>query len=592
MNNVEKLRKKMNEESVNIVIIPSGDFHQSEYSCEYFKLVKFFSGFTGSAGTLVVTENEAALFTDGRYYIQAEKEIDNSVIKLMRSGMEGVPTVMEYVKEKCRRGDTIAFDGRIVSAGFGMELEEELENVADIMYDFEPAQGIYSDRPSLPKEKVFVLEEQMAGESTESKLIRVRNAIKQENAEVHILSSLEDICWCLNIRGNDISYTPVVMSYLIITESETVLFSDRDKYDDKIIEYLMRNGIRLAGYEEFYNELKLIKGKVLIDKKKVNYYIYKTLSQSNECIYKENPSTYMKAVKNKTEIRNLKCVHLKDGVAVTKFILWLKENVGKMRITEYTAAMKLYEFRQEQEGFIEESFETICAYMENAAMMHYSCDKQSAKVLEPKGMLLVDSGGQYFEGTTDVTRTFSLGEVSEEEKKSYTLVLKGMMNLAHAKFLYGCTGYNLDILARGPLWESGIDYRCGTGHGVSYLLGVHEGPNSIRWKQAKDKNDACVFEAGMVTSNEPGVYVEGKYGIRIENEILCINMEKNEYGQFMGFETLTMVPIDTDLVDVKYLEKRDIDRINTYNKMVISSLLPYFDEKEADLLKKNVKIIY
>lgn len=592
MNNLDKLRRKMLCEGVDVVYVTMGDYHQSEYSEEYFDSIKFLSGFTGSNAYLVVDKDNAVLFTDGRYFLQAEKELQGSDIVLMRMGCEGVPEIDDYILSIIKEGETFAFDGRIVSAHKGAELTQKLsvKNVT-VKCDFDSVKDLWDDRPALSLRKAFVLEEKYSGESAKSKISRIKEEMKRLKTEIHIVSSLDDVAWILNIRGRDITYNPVLMSYLVIGE-ETHLFTNPEKIDETVCEYLKSIDVKLREYDEFYDYIsKLENVGILIDNNRINYLTLSKLSE-NKCVYKENPSVLMKAIKNKTELENLKRAHIKDGVAVTRFIIWLKENVSKQQITEYTAAQKLRELRMAQDGYIEDSFETICAYKENAAMMHYSCNEEIAKILEPKGMILVDSGGQYYEGTTDVTRTFALGEVTSEEKRSFTLALKGMFNLSNARFLYGCRGVNLDILARGPLWEAGIDYRCSTGHGVSYLLNVHEGPNNIRWKLNKDKVDSCVLEEGMVTSNEPGVYEDGKYGIRIENEIVCLKDIKNDYGQFMRFDTLTMVPIDTSLIDETILNEVDKKRINDYNRMSISSILPYFDEKEADWIEKNVKILY
>ncbi len=583
MNRLESLRNRMYEDGIDVVIMPNSDFHQSEYAAEYFGAVEFFSGFTGSNATVVVSAEDAVLYTDGRYYIQARKEIEPNGFRLMKENDADTPDIYEYVKSIVFDDATVAFDGRVVSAGFGINLSKALPSNINIVSDYDPSDVLWEDRPLLSKNKVWILDEKYSGMDIDRKIVRIRESMKKHNATVHIVSALDDIAWILNIRGNDIAYTPVVMAYLVIENNVVLLYSDMDKYDDDVRTYLDSHGVVLKDYDEFYEELdNLNNERVLLEVSKVNYQIYKKVTDSNQCVDKPNPSSYMKAVKNETELKNLKNVHIKDGLAVTRFILWLKEHTHD-GLTEYDLSEKLHEFRSANDGFIEESFETISAYGANAALMHYRCSKESAALTEARGMLLVDSGGQYYEGTTDVTRTIALGPVTEEEKKMYTLSLKGMFELLNARFLQGCTGVNLDILARRALWEVGCDYKCGTGHGVSYLLGVHEGPNSIRWKR---RSDDCVFEPGMVTSNEPGFYKEGAYGVRIENEMVCKKICDNEYGTFLGFENLTYVPIDLELIDKKYMSAIDIDRVLSYNNQVYEVLEPFMDAHERDLYLK------
>jgi len=590
MDRIDILRNKMYEDGVDVVVITNSDYHQSEYSSDFFGVVEFFSGFTGSNATLVVSDSEAALFTDGRYFIQAENELSGSEIKLMKMGEPDVLEVWEYVSSLAGENTTVAFDGKVVSANLGIKIKESLDESVVINYNFDAAEFLWEDRPSLPKEKAWHLDISYSGETTESKISRIREVMSKKKVGAHVLTSLDDIAWILNIRGNDIAYNPVVMSYLIIEQSSVLWFVDSRKIDDDLKQYLQDNSISIYEYDEFYDELDSFNNeRILLDKEHINYSIYEKLNMDNMCIYSNNPSVLMKSIKNDVELKNLRNVHVKDGVALTKFILWLKDRVGNVNFTEYDAALKLRELRAMQEGFIEESFETICAYKGNAAMMHYTATVKDAAWIYPEGMLLVDSGGQYLEGTTDVTRTIALGSVSDEEKKMFTLVLKGMFNLSSAKFLKGCTGVNLDILARQPLWNEGVDYRCGTGHGVSYLMSVHESPNAFRWRR---RSDDCVLQAGMVTSDEPGVYVEGKYGIRTENEIECVLDEKNEYGQFLSFKTLTLVPIDTSLIDARYLSSEDIKRVNDYNEMVTNVLMPFLDENEQEKLKKYVEKIH
>lgn len=584
----------MKEQGIDIYLIPTSDFHESEYVGAYFKARKFMSGFTGSAGTLVVTHTQAGLWTDGRYFIQAEAQLKNSGIDLYKMGMKDVLSIEDFIIEKMPEGGKLGFDGRVVNSRMGLKLEEKLkEKNASIIYDRDIVNEVWSDRPALPCEPAFLLDIQYAGKSREEKLEDLRKKMEQEKADIFILTCLDDIAWLFNIRGNDIPYNPVILSYVIITKEKGYFFVNENALNLEIKKALEADNIEVMPYDKIYDFVKQISKTeaVLLDKNKVNYAIVRNLKPEVKIIDKTNPTTLAKAVKNEIELENLRKSHLKDAVAVTKFMYWLKKNVGKETITEITASDYLENLRKEQEGFIELSFDTISAYQEHAAMMHYSATEETDVQLKAEGLLLVDSGGQYYEGTTDITRTFVLGPIKEEWKKHFTLVAKSMLNLANAKFLHGCTGLNLDILARGPLWNLGIDYRCGTGHGVGYLLNVHEAPNGFRWKSVPERNDQAVLQAGMVTTDEPGVYIENSHGIRTENELICQKAEENEYGQFMNFETITYVPIDLDGIDKKYLNEMDIEQLNQYHKMVYEKVSPYLDSEEKEWLLKYTRAI-
>lgn len=581
-----QLRRLMCKNEIDVYIVPTSDFHMSEYVNEYFKCRQFLSGFTGSAGTLVITAKDAYLFTDGRYFIQAEEELKNSDIRLMRMGDKGVPGLEEFVEEVLPHKGTIGFDGRVVSRRFGVKMEQiAVYKDGAVICDIDMAGEIWEDRPKLDFKEIYVLEDKYTGKSLCDKLELVREEMKKHNAKAYVLSSLDDQAWLFNLRGKDIPCNPVFLAYSIITMDKVTLYTGA-----KIPESVCDKGVCSRSYSHFYTDLQELEGNVLVDESVSNYAIVKSLINA-EVIDVINPTTLMKAVKNETEIANLKKCHIKDGIAVTKFMYWLKTNIGKIEITEISAADYLEKLRREVAGCVDLSFDTISAYGSNAAMMHYSADEKSNAVLKPEGMLLVDSGGQYFEGTTDITRTFVLGPVSDEIKKHFTLVAKSVLRLANAKFLYGCTGLNLDILARGPLWDIGLDYKCGTGHGVGYMLNVHEGPNGFRWKKVPERNDGCVLEAGMVTTDEPGVYIEGSHGIRTENELVCVELEENEYGQFMGFETITYAPVDLDGIDVKWLDESDKIKLNDYHSMVYEKISPYLDEDEKEWLKEYTRKI-
>ena len=591
---IENIRDLMKEKNIYAYIVPSSDYHQSEYVGDYFKSREFMSGFTGSSGTLIISMDEAGLWTDGRYFIQAENELKDSGIKLFKMGEEGVPTIEEYLLEKLPKNSTLGFDGRVMSVKEGQSLANKLAfKGINIEYKYDLVNDIWEDRCSLPTEKAFLLGVEYSGESFSDKLSRIRAVMKEKKATTHILASLDDIAWLFNIRGRDVKSNPVVLSYAVISIDSVYLFIDKNKIGKDIRAELSKENVQIKGYEEVYEFIKNIDENevVLIDTSKVNYAIYNNIPSNVQKIEERNPSILFKSIKNEIELKNIRNSHIKDGVAFTKFMYWLKNNIGKIEITEISATQKLEEFRREQDKFIEPSFSTIAAYKDHAAMMHYSATEESNYKLEPRDLFLVDSGGQYFDGTTDITRTIALGPIPENVRKDFTNVVRGMIRLSKAKFLYGCRGYNLDILARGPLWEEGIDYKCGTGHGIGFVLNVHEGPNGFRWKVREDIDDSCILEEGMVTTNEPGVYVENSHGIRIENEIVVRKAEKNEYGQFMDFEVITFAPIDLDAIDESLILKDEKVYLNNYHKQVYDKISPYLNEEEKQWLKTYTREI-
>lgn len=591
---IENIRDLMKEKNIYAYIVPSSDYHQSEYVGDYFKSREFMSGFTGSSGTLIISMDEAGLWTDGRYFIQAEQELKDSGIKLFKMGEEGVPTIEEYLLEKLPKNSTLGFDGRVMSVKEGQSLANKLAfKGINIEYKYDLVNDIWKDRCSLPTEKAFLLGTEYSGESFSDKLSRIRAVMKEKKATTHILASLDDIAWLFNIRGRDVKSNPVVLSYAVISIDSVYLFIDKNKIGKDIRAELSKENVQIKGYEEVYEFIKNIDEDevVLIDTSKVNYAIYNNIPSNVQKIEERNPSILFKSIKNEIELKNIRNSHIKDGVAFTKFMYWLKNNIGKIEITEISATQKLEEFRREQDKFIEPSFSTIAAYKDHAAMMHYSATEESNYKLEPRDLFLVDSGGQYFDGTTDITRTIALGPIPENVRKDFTNVVRGMIRLSKAKFLYGCRGYNLDILARGPLWEEGIDYKCGTGHGIGFVLNVHEGPNGFRWKVREDIDDSCILEEGMVTTNEPGVYVENSHGIRIENEIVVRKAEKNEYGQFMDFEVITFAPIDLDAIDESLILKDEKVYLNNYHKQVYDKISPYLNEEEKQWLKTYTREI-
>lgn len=591
---IENLRNILNEKEIYAYIIPSSDYHQSEYVSDYFKSREFMSGFTGSAGTLIVTQDEAGLWVDGRYFIQAEEQIKGSNIKLFKMGEENVPTIEEYLIDNMPKNSILGFDGKVISTNEGRSYLEKLgfKNI-DIEYDNDLVNLLWKDRDILPNEKAFSLDIKYCGESFSSKLNRLREEMKNKKATTHIITTLDDIAWLFNIRGNDVKYNPVVLSYAIITLDNVYLFIDDKKLDENILNELKKENVEIKSYNYIYEFVKEIKENevVLLDPQKVNYSIYNNIPKNVQKIDMHNPIRDFKCIKNKVEIENIKRSHIKDGVAITKFMYWLKNNVGKIDISEISATKKLEEFRREQDLFIEPSFSTIAGYREHAAMMHYSATEETDYKLEPSDLFLVDSGGQYYDGTTDITRTFALGELSTDLKRHFTLVVRGMVRLSMAKFLYGCRGYNLDILARGPIWNEDLDYKCGTGHGIGFVLNVHESPNGFRWKVVPEREDSCILEEGMITTNEPGIYIEGSHGIRIENELLTRKQKKNEYGQYMDFEVITLAPIDLDAIDPELMLENEKEYLNRYHNLVYDKISPFLSEKEKQWLKKYTRAI-
>lgn len=584
---IKMLQEKMKEEKIDYYLIPTADYHNSEYVNDYFKVREYFSGFTGSNGSLVVSRTEAGLWTDGRYFIQAEKELSGSGITLFRMQEEGVPTIPEYLAQHMREKEVLGFDGRVVTASYGKKLENALQDKEIVFcYEKDLAGSLWADRPEMPGNPVSVLPEEICGLSAAQKLAQVREKMKEQNCTAHLLAKLDDLMWLLNIRGKDVAYNPVALSYGFLTMTEAWLFIQERAVSDELREYAAKYGITLKDYDEITAFLKTVTAdKVLFDEDNVSYALYRILQEKTELVADANPTEVLKAVKNPVELSRMEEVYLKDSVALTKFIYWVKKNIGKIPMNEYSAAMYLDNLRREVDGFLDLSFPTISGYKENAAMMHYEATETENKELEAEGMLLVDSGGQYMGGTTDVTRTIVLGEISEEIRKHFTAVTVGMLRLTAARFLYGCTGRNLDILAREAVWSMNIDYKCGTGHGIGYILNVHEGPQNIRWRYTDTMKEA-VIEAGMVISNEPGVYKEGSHGIRTENIIVARNGEKNGDGQFMYFDTLTYVPIDLCGIEPSYMQEVDIQRLNAYHKAVYEKVSPYLNEEERSWLEE------
>lgn len=595
---IVRLREEMKKNNVDCYIIFTEDYHGSEYVDDYFKCREYVSGFTGSAGRMVITMDEACLWTDGRYFIQAEKQLSGSGIHLCKMGESGVPDMVKYLMDKAAEGWTIAFDGRTLNAKAVQNLERKLSGKhITFLMDVDLVGNIWHDRPSMPCTKVWELAKEYSGTDRNCKLSGIREEVSCKKCDYFVISALDEISYVLNLRGDDVMYNPVFLSYLIIPaniDEKSMLFAGQSAVSDEIKEKLNKDNIEVYEYNEIFTVLRSIceNKNILVDMSEVNAMLVKVMQENGakvcDCI---SPVMKMKAVKNQVEIDNERKAHIMDGVAVTKLMYWLKQNAGKGGLTELSVVDKIEELRRQCKDYIEPSFGTISAYEDNGAIVHYEPTKESNAALCNRGFLLIDTGGHYLQGTTDITRTIALGEVSDIQKKHYTAVLKGNLRLADTKFQYGCRGTNLDIVAREPLWKYGLDFKHGTGHGVGYMLNVHESPNSFRWKinaMTLNRNDA-VLEEGMITSDEPGLYIEGEYGIRLENLILCVRDEENEYGRFMRFETLTKVPFDRDAIDVNEMNSEDIGLLNTYHESVRKEISPYLDEPEKKWLEEVTK---
>ena len=589
---VAKLRALMAEKGIDAYVVPTADFHQSEYVGEHFKARKFITGFSGSYGTAVIAKDDAGLWTDGRYFFQATNELEGSGVRLMKMFVDDTPSVTEYLAENVPEGGKVAFDGRVLAVDEGKEFEEAL-SPKNIMIDYSEdlIDQIWEDRPPLSDKPAFFLEEKYSGESSAHKLKRVREVMKKNGATVHVIASLDDTGWLLNIRGDDIAFFPLLLSYSIVRMDGVDLYVDDSKLNDQIHEELAKVNVTIHPYNDIYEDIKKLDASetCLIDPMKMNYALYKSIPC--KVVEAANPTILMKAMKNPVELENIKEAHIKDGIAITKFMYWIKTRYDKEDITELSSADKLTSLRAAQEGYIRDSFEPLCAFADHAAMMHYSPSKETDVVLKEGAMFLNDTGGGYYEGSTDITRTFILGSIDQDMKKYFTAVVRAMMNLSRANFLYGCHGYNLDVLVRQPIWDLNIDFQCGSGHGVGYLGNVHEPPTGFRWYIVPSKNEHHQLEEGMVITDEPGIYEDGKFGIRIENEFIVRKGEKNKYGQFMHFETITFAPIDLDGIDPEEMTKSEREWLNNYHKDVYEKIGPHLTDEEREWLKEYTRAI-
>lgn len=589
---IAKLREQMKERGMDVYIVPTADFHQSEYVGEHFKARKFMTGFSGSAGTAVFTMTEARLWVDGRYFIQAAAQIEGTSIEMMKMGKPGVPTIDEYLKEAIPENGTLGFDGRVVAMGNGRRYEEIVaEKNGKIVYAYDLVGEIWEDRPELSKEPVFTLEEKYTGESTASKLKRIREKMTENGATVHVLTTLDDICWTLNIRGNDIEFFPLVLSYAVITMDQMHLYIDESKLDEEIKASFAKDGIVLHPYNDIYEDIKAYGAEetFLIDPIRLNYALYSNICKDAKKVEAQNPEELFKGTKNKVEIENIRKAQIKDSVAHVRFMKWLKEHVGKETITEMSASDKLDEFRAEMGNFIRPSFEPISSYGEHAALCHYTSSPETNVELKEGSVFLTDTGAGFWEGSTDITRTYALGEIPEIMKEHFTLIVMCNLGLASARFVKGCSGSNLDPFARKPLWDRGLDFNHGTGHGVGYLLNIHEGPLNIGW--GSRGSNIVPLQEGMIFTDEPGIYIEGSHGVRLENELLVREGEKNEYGQFMYLEPLTFIPFDLDAVKVEMLSEEYKKLLNEYHAAVYENVAPYLNDEEKAWLKNYTRAI-
>ncbi len=590
---IGQLRDRMKELGIDAYLVPTADFHESEYVGEFFKCRHFLTGFNGTAGTAVITMDKAGLWTDGRYFVQAEEQLSGSEIKLYRMGEPEFPTLDEFLEEELPVDGCLGFDGRVVNSELGYGLQNLLqEKNVTINCSKDLVGEIWTSRPDMSCEPIWSLDVKYAGKSTVEKLSDLRDAMKKNKAQIHLMTALDEIAWLFNLRGNDIVNNPVFLSYALITQDEAYLYVQKEaikedtKMGKEVCAALAEAKVQVKEYAEFLQDVAALKNeKILLERKKASFAVCESIDASCRIIDEMNPCATMKAVKNATEIENMRRAHLKDGIAVTKFMYWLKHTIGTCDMTEMTAAHKIEELRAEQGNYIEPSFVTIAAYKENAAMCHYHPSDEVCKKLKPEGLLLVDSGGQYLEGTTDITRTYALGPLTEKEKEYYTIVAAAMLKVSTMKFLHGCRGINLDYTIREAFWKRGLDFAHGTGHGVGYLSNVHERPNGLRWKVVPERQDSAVIEPGMICSDEPGLYFAGDFGTRTENLILCVEDEKNEYGQFLKFEFLTKAPIDLEALDTRFMDDADIERLNTYHKDVYETISPYMNDEEKEWLK-------
>ncbi|MGP1438907.1 MAG: aminopeptidase P family protein [Treponema sp.] len=579
----EMLRSKMKDMGLKAYCVPSSDPHQSEYLPENYKTRSFISGFTGSAGTVLVTDKQAILWTDGRYFLQAERQLQGSPFELYKMGEPGVPTLTEYLAKELKKGDKLGFDGKVVSLSMFEDIKAKISEGVQFVSDKDLVGEIWNDRPQPVLSKSFVLGKEYSGADAKEKIEKVRKMLNEAKCDSTVIGALEDICYLLNIRGNDVRCNPVVTAYALIDAKKAILFISEKQLTEEVRKYLASQGVEIQDYEAVFSEVEKLTGSVYLDPSRTNTYLYSKVKA--KIVKGLNFTSKLKCVKNETELNNFREAMAVDGVAMLNIIKWVEENAGS-GITEWDVSEKLLEFRKEGDKFVEESFETIAGYGPNGAVIHYSPSPSGSAKLEKKSFFLLDSGGHYLTGTTDITRTIPLGELTMEEKENYTAVLKGHIQLALAKFKKGTQGFALDALTRQPIWRLGKDYKHGTGHGVGYLLSVHEGPQSI-----SNKFLDVPMELGMVTSDEPGLYIANKHGIRIESLIATVPFVENEHGIFYQFETITICPIDTRPIIKERLLQEEIDWLNEYHQKVFNILSKRIKPCMMEFLKEKTRAI-
>ena len=581
---IASLRDVMRKAGVSACIIPGTDPHASEYIADYWKERVWISGFTGSAGTAVVTLTKAGLWTDSRYFLQGEEELKGSGMDLMKMGLPETADIIPWLIDTLKPGEKVAVNAQMFSVNAYAAMKSELETVGIELVSIDLMKEVWTDRPDLPKKPFYVFDLKYSGQSTTDKIAATRAEMAKLRSQVFVMSALDDIAWLFNIRGNDVDFNPVVIAYALVEENDVTLFVDQDKLTEETKTYLASVGVRIKAYDAIYSVLEQIESSktVLIDGAKLNRALYESIPAACTKRNAMSPVFKLKSIKNEVEMAGVRQAMVKDGVALTRFFIWLEENLKSGNLNEVSVDQKLYEFRSKQENFKGESFSTIAGYGPHGAIVHYRAVPESASTLKPENLFLLDSGGQYLEGTTDITRTVALGTPTVKQKIDFTLVLKGHIALATAKFPSGTRGSQLDILARKAMWDLGINYGHGTGHGVGHFLNVHEGPQNIRM----DENPISLQE-GMFMSNEPGLYRTNQYGIRTENLIHVIKAEKTEFGEFLKFETVTLFPIDKELIDVEMMSDEDIDWLNNYHKRVYDTLAQKLDENEREWLSRK-----
>ncbi|MDR1369828.1 MAG: aminopeptidase P family protein [Dysgonamonadaceae bacterium] len=584
---IQQFREAMQAENVQACIIPTTDPHMGEYTPAHWETRQWISGFTGSAGTVLVTTDKAGLWTDSRYFLQAEEQLQGTGIELFKLGLPDTPSPEVWLNGELSPGDTVGFEGKVYAASDALALISYFrDHHIHVKSDFAPYDRIWKDRPAIPSGKVFVLPEQVSGKSVSSKINCLLEEMNNQGSDFTILASLDTIAWLFNLRGSDIKYNPVAVSYAVVSAKETVLFIQPQKLTPVVIEYLQREGVILAEYEKIYDYLSVRNepGTVLITPNKINYHLYTNIPENCKIVETSvHPVDHLKSVKNETEKNGFRKAMRRDGVALVKFLYWLDNQLTTgQQVTELDVSAQLKFFRSEQEYFFSESFETIAGYGAHGAIVHYAARPDTNATILPEGVLLIDSGAQYFDGTTDITRTVATGPVSDEMKKDFTLILKGNIQLSQAVFPKGTVGMQLDVLARQFIWKEGQNYLHGTGHGVGHFLNVHEGPQSIRMNYNPNP-----LLPGMITYNEPGGYKTGQYGIRIENLLLTVPYKTTDAGEYYAFETLTLCPIDTRLIDWRLMSEEDIRWLNDYHQKVYEKLSPFLSKEEKDWLKKS-----